>query len=148
MNLDLSFEHDYPEKYGEAAFRVIRLPEEWALQGHEVSDRMIRQISELEDVPSISNTLDPGQNALFTIGIKRSMIDELCSVTPYAILMQGDIPNSDWQLSQSQKVITDNDKELLYLKVGFCTIGQDYESCIFIPIGEIWKQGKQVQRRA
>ncbi|MDH3245227.1 MAG: hypothetical protein OEM26_11470 [Saprospiraceae bacterium] len=137
IRIAFSKEYDYPITYGDEQFKVLLLPKVFALDGVEISDSLLQELFEDQGKPSLNETLDPNEECVMTIGILRPSRPQLCSATPYAILElsdKGRTPSCEWTINGDRAP----DPELaLGLKVGFCTVGHEYESCTVIPCGEI-----------
>ena len=151
-NVPLHFEvafsdaNDYPSEYGDQQYHIILLPEVWSLEGKEITDSMTNKIPAYIGNSSLSKILDPGGSILLTIGIVRPVLPELCSATPYALLEyheKDSHPSCNLPAPENGKV---SSALPLRLKVGFCTVGGDYESCTVIPCGQVYHTEEDVAR--
>lgn len=137
LQIAFSKEYDYPIAYGDEQFKVIPLPKEWALNGVEITDSIINELPKYIDKPFLNRTLEPRERCVATIGILRPIRTNLCSATPYAILEYSDrgiFPSCEWLMSEGR---ASNPELAIGFKVGFCTIGEVYESCMIIHCGQI-----------
>ena len=64
FQIAFSKEYDYPVAYGDREFKVIPLPKEWALDGVEITDRMINELPKYIDKPFSNKPLNPAKNLL------------------------------------------------------------------------------------
>lgn len=136
LQLAFSKEYDYPTDYGEEQFKVLLLSEEWGLDGVDITEKMINELPKNTEKPVFEKTLDAHKKCVVTIGILRPR-EGLCSATPYAILEYNNsdiFPSCEWSIGEYK---APNPDLALGLKVGFCTVGGDYESCTVIPCGQI-----------
>ena len=109
----------------------------FALDGVEISDSLLKELPKYKYKPFLNETLDSNEECVMTIGILRSRQPELCSATPYGILEyrdRGITPSCEWAMNEDQ---ASNPELALGLKVGFCTIGEEYKSCTIISCGQI-----------
>ncbi|MDX1702446.1 MAG: hypothetical protein R3250_17590, partial [Melioribacteraceae bacterium] len=111
----------------------------------EITDSMITELPKQIDKPFLNKTLEAHETFILTIGILRPSRTNLCSATPYAMLEYSDrgiFPDCGWAMHEGQSIhpIAIEDKRsplALGLKVGFCTVGEEYETCTIIPCGKI-----------
>ena len=133
LELDVAMKYDYPEAYGEEHFNILPLSKEWGMNGIEITDSMILELSNYMNKPSRNITINPGESYVTTIGIIRPVRPDLCSATPYALMEYGNWKiNSDCNWKDTKANYSD-----IGLKVGFCTVGGKYEHCIIIPCGQV-----------
>ena len=135
VEIALPKEKSYPIAYGEEQFQILRLPKAWGIDGLEITDSMIHELPTCMDRPFFSKILAAGDSCVETIGILRPVRDGLCSATPYALLEKGErgkFPSCAWEENENQGSPLE-----LGLKVGFCTRGQEFKSCMIIPCGKI-----------
>lgn len=137
----LPYENDYPKAYGDQKFKLLLWPE---LTSDQVTSlvsngNLLDRFSGKDPAtPHILNkTLEPNEEFYATIGTLFPRPTVNCSATPYELFEFRDKKNytsCEWPMNKNR---TSNDQIKLGLKVGFCTVGLVYESCRFIPCGQI-----------
>ena len=140
INLDLNFANDYnyPEEYDHAEFKVILFSTEWSQDGVAISEDWIKDIPTYMDQAYAQISLMPKSVHKFTIGILRPVRSDLCSAIPYAIMEHNEfIQHPDCTRASTREDQVSQSSLALGLKVGFCTIGGNYEGCILLPCGQI-----------
>jgi hypothetical protein len=131
LQIAFAKEYNYPEPYIHEKFRLIPLPEEWALDGVEISDGMMNELPSYIKKPVLNETIAPGEKLIFAIGSIYPRPARTTGVLPRILFVQnGEItfPDCEWYLEKDQ---TSGQPIKMGLKVIF---GQ---SCRIIPGGSI-----------
>lgn len=70
MHLQINFanEYDFPVSNSNEKFNVIPMPNEWAIDGGEVTERMLDELPKYITKPYLNKTLEPGEEILLAIG--------------------------------------------------------------------------------
>lgn len=143
IQIEFSKEYDYSGYHGYQKFKVIPLSEEWALDGLEITESMITNLSKYIDNPTWNKTLDPGEKCVFAVG------------THYQAINYGPVPNG--LFSQDKKRLyldcdsphnqnkSTHPQLALALKIDFYHWTLPPEGCRIIPCGKISYPGHQVK---
>ncbi len=93
--------------------------------------------NETEFSNRFSKLLEPGESFLVTIGTIVPSPAKVCSVVAFSIVGCNDrAKHADCEWLKTE--VDSSDPNLtLGLKVGFCTSGQQYESCVILPCGQM-----------
>ena len=136
LQMTFSKEYDFPIAYGGQKFKVIPLPKEWALDGVEITDSLIKELPKYIDKPLLNETLEPDEKYVLAIGTLYSRPAN-CGVVPNALFLQnkrGLYYACDSLINHDKST---NSKLALELKLDFYPDGITKESCIIIPCGQI-----------
>ena len=132
LQLQIGFlkEYDYPVTDGFEEFKVIPLPEAWALDGVGITDSMLEELPHYIDDPSLERSLAPGENLRIAIGTLYPRPPRFSGVLPrelYIHNVTGGFSDCEGQLSG---ISLDHDPVQLGLKLVFG------DSCSLIPCGQ------------
>lgn len=131
-------EYDYPSEYGDHKFNLLLWPN--LNTDHVASLDSMMSLAETYLGKDLNNpylyrkTLEPGAQWVATIGSRFPSQSVICSAVPYALLEFGNRatdPSCGWATHEDHNTLS------LGLKIGFCTVGAEYESCIILPCGQI-----------
>ena len=137
LQIELDEEYEYPNMYGKEKFNLIILPNIFTLDRTEITDSILNNLLKTNSKQFFRKTLKPNETCVLSIGVLRASKPELCSATPYALMEYSDQRSySDCDV-RKEKTQLNREKPFLGIKVGFCTVGGDYESCTIIPCGKI-----------
>ena len=140
IHVEIAFakEYDYPIAYDDAQFKVIPMPQEWALDGEDWNlDSLLKELPKQVDRPFLNKTLEPGEECLLAIGtvFPRSAT---YGVFPMAVFPQNKRAFHEFCDSL---VIPDKSMQshvVLELNLGFTSGSQaSPESCTIIPWAQI-----------
>lgn len=137
IHLAIPKAYKYPIAYGDETFTIISLPKEWGRNGFDITDEMISEVPTYKAKPFLTMTLKPREEYVVTIGISRPRRQGLCSATPYALVEFSDrenFPSCEWASDEDKSAASHLE---LGLKVGFCTRGEEFRSCMIIPCGQL-----------
>ena len=142
VQLAFSKDYDYPKAYHEEPFKVFPMPEAWALDGVETTDRMLEELPKYIDRPTINRTLEPGEKFVLALGTIHPS-DIKYGVFPVALFSHDNRTlqhECDRLLDPDTLPIPDLALELL---IGFTGGSQaSPDRCTTIPCGQIGYPGQ------
>lgn len=68
VQIAFSQDYNYPKAYNDEQFRVFPMPKGWAMDGVDITDRMLDELQVFIDRPGIDKTLDPGETWFLAFG--------------------------------------------------------------------------------
>ncbi len=132
IHLQIAFSKEYnnPHPYSEEKFKLIPLPMEWAIDGSDISERMIDKLPSYIENPVLNETIEPGARIVFAIGSIYPRPAKSTGVLPRTLFVLGksDIfTDCDW--------LMDIDRSNQHIPMGLKIIFG--EKCTIIPCGQI-----------
>ena len=105
INIEINFskEYYYPNPDDDKKFKLIPLPEAWALDGVGVSEEMLKGLPALIDNPVLKKDIEPGGKLVFAIGSLYPRPAEASGVLPRTLFVQGEadeFADCDWQMEK------------------------------------------------
>jgi len=70
LQMNFANEYNFPIANIREKFNVFPMPNEWAIEGSEITDSMIDELPKYINTPVLDKTLQPGEKFLFAIGVK------------------------------------------------------------------------------
>jgi len=70
LQINFANEYNFPIENSSENFNLFPLPNEWAIEGSEITDSMIDELPNYINKPILDKTLQPGEKILFAIGTK------------------------------------------------------------------------------
>lgn len=131
LRIVFSKEYNYPHPDTNETFKLIPLPEEWALDGVGITDSMVNEIPNYIDKPILNETVEPGEKLVVAIGTLYTSPTTTGGVLPNTLFAHSDrgiFPTCDWLMKEYP---SSNPQIALGLKLNFG------ESCTIIPCGQI-----------
>jgi hypothetical protein len=130
-------EYDYPRRFRiDEPFNVFPMPEEWGMDGVEITDEMINELLRYIDQPSLTKTLEPGEGIVAAIGTRYLPTGR--GVLPNALFVQSDrdkFQDCDDLMNHEE---SQNPQLALGLKLDICLVQQrDPVGCVLIPSGQL-----------
>ena len=131
FQIAFSKDYDYPIADAGERFKVIPMPKEWALDGGEITNRMINELKDNIDSPFLNKTIAPGEKLVLAIGTVYPRTPKICCILPNALFAHNDggiLPTCDWLVKEDPSSYP---QKALSFKLNF------RDSCIIIPCGQI-----------
>lgn len=131
VQLAFSKQYHYPPPDSDQVFKLIPLPEEWALEGVDISESMIDQLPGYIENPSLSKTITPGEKLVLAIGTLYPRPAQTTGVLPRTLFAHSDpeiFPDCDWLMEKNR---SSNQPIPMGLKIIFG------EKCTIIPCGKV-----------
>ena len=131
FQLNFSKEYYNPKPYDEETFKLVPLPTEWALDGVDITENMIVKIPNYIEDPSITKSLEPGEQFVFAIGSIYPRPARSTGVLPrtlFSLTKVEDFTSCEWLMDKEPR---SNERIPLGLKVVFG------DKCQVIPCGWI-----------
>ena len=139
LQLSLPKAYDFPEGYGDKMFHLYIWPD---MDSNDIHDMALEngafdQGSDSKDKTYSEHDLiiNPGQKRIITIGTMFPSPGSKCSATPYELFSfqnPNEYSECEWSEPDSNSNVL---VRRLALKLGFCTVGGDYEACMYMACG-------------
>ncbi len=131
LQITFSKEYEFPHPDSDEKFKVIPLPNEWALDGVGVTESMIDELPKYIGKPVLNEIVQPGEELVMAIGTLYPRPPKTSGVLPNELFVhieRGIFPACDW-LMQGES--SSNNQILLGLRLNFG------EKCVIILCGQI-----------
>lgn len=131
VQVEFSNEYDYPHTESGEKFKLIPLPEEWAQNGGEITDRMVKDLKNHIDKPILHKTLEPGDKIVLGIGTLYPRPPKFSGVLPnklFAAKEKDVFSECNWTMNEKHVA---NNAIPLMLKLDFSEI------CLIIACGQV-----------
>lgn len=131
LHINFLKEYNYPQSDKKEKFRLILLPEEWALEGIGVTESMMTELPNYIDKPLLNNTLEPGEKFLVVIGTLYPRPPKNSGILPNTLFTHNRrdmFTECDWLMQEDP---LSSPKNTLGLKLNFGN------RCMVIPCGQI-----------
>lgn len=130
LQLEFSKEYNHPNPESDEKFKLIPLPEEWALDGAIVTDSMLGNLPKYIQHPNINTTVRSGEEIIIAIASMYPRPAKTTGVLPRILFTQNEITNFTECGRLLRKDRLSNQQMPIALKV---IIG---EWCMVIPCGQ------------
>ncbi len=93
VHLQISFSKEYHYPYPDSIerFKLVTLPKEWALEGVEVTEKMIDELAKYIDKPLLNETIKPSEKYVIAIGTLYPKPPKFSGVLPGTLVTQDKI---------------------------------------------------------
>jgi hypothetical protein len=141
LQMALPLEYSYPAPNDSHKFKIVLWPELeeppglYSNSAGGVLESFTGQ--DLKSTNQFNQRLAPGEEYVVTMGSIFPRLPKICSAVAYSFLEYSERRNysdCDWTLNEEHLT---NPQFILGLQVGFCTSGQEYETCVILTCGQI-----------
>lgn len=136
IQMNFSNAYNFPQPDSDEMFELTPLPEEWALDGTEITDGMLDGLQHFLDKPRLNKIIEPGEKLVLAIGTHRSVPSKTSVPIPNALFIQNNkdlYHECDSLIYQNNLTISTSS---LWLKL-VVDINSDSPWCTLIPCGQI-----------
>ena len=145
IHLSMAYQKEYPSQYGDHSYKILLYPDMNSNELNRIGENgdALKRFENKDPnfLHEFNRVLLPGESSLMSIAIIRPVREDLCSVVPYNLFSVLDL-NEYSDCIRPGFIDASSDTSLtLGLKIGYCTVGGNYDLCEIISCGQLVFEG-------